>query len=53
MLRWCRENSIEVEVHLARSRFWIPAGPLHVEFLLRWGAVCKNVDGEKDHALGR
>ena len=53
VLGWCRHNNILVEVHLARSRFWIPKGRLHVEFLLRWGSTCPNVDHETDHSLGR
>jgi len=40
-------------MHINRTRFWVPEGREHVEFLLRWGDACKCVDWETDHALGR
>ena len=51
-MSWVNSRDWEFEVHLARTRFWVPHRD-HVEFILRWGAVCKNVDHETDHALGR
>jgi len=52
VVSWVNSRDWEFEVHLARTRFWVPHRD-HVEFVLRWGAVCKNVDHETDHALGR
>ena len=52
VVSWVNSRDWEFEVHLARTRFWVPHDA-HVEFVLRWGAVCKNVDHETDHALGR
>ena len=42
--QWIAHNRIKHEVHLNRTRFWIPEGPLLTEFLLRWSDVCKPVD---------
>jgi len=53
VVAWCSSNDLDYEIHLARTRFWVPRGRLLTQFLLRWGTVCTNVDGEKDHSLGR
>jgi hypothetical protein len=42
--QWIAHNGITHEVHLNRTRFWIPEGPLLTEFLLRWADVCDPVD---------
>ena len=52
VLNWVSSRDFKLDIHINRTRFWIPHED-HVEFVLRWGAVCKNVDGETDHALGR
>ena len=53
VIRWLKQHDIPIECHLARTRFWIPAGTKYTEFVLRWGDVCPNIDHETDHALGR
>jgi hypothetical protein len=52
VINWLRRNNIRAEVHLNRTRFWIPYGPELLEFLLTWGSVCPRVDDETDHVLG-
>ena len=52
VINWIRRNNIRAEVHLNRTRFWIPYGPELLEFLLTWGSVCPRVDDETDHMLG-
>ena len=53
VVKWVIARGYEMDMHINRTRFWIPAGREHVEFILRWGAVCTNVDHETDHAVGR
>jgi hypothetical protein len=52
VINWLRRNNIRAEVHLNRTRFWIPYSPELLEFLLTWGSVCPRVDDETDHMLG-
>lgn len=52
VINWIKRNNVRAEVHLNRTRFWIPYGPELLEFLLTWGSVCPRVDDETDHALG-
>ena len=52
VINWLRRNNIRAEVHLNRTRFWIPYSPELLEFLLTWGSVCPRVDDETDHVLG-
>jgi len=33
---WVQERGLEYEVHLNRTRFWVPKGPMATEFFLRW-----------------
>jgi hypothetical protein len=40
-LEWVVKHEIKWEPHLNRTRFWIPEGPLHTEFLLRWSQHCE------------
>ena len=53
VIGWLKRRGYTLEYHMSRTRFWIPKGFAHTLFLLRWGAVCTNVDHETDHALGR
>ncbi len=46
--KWIAHNNIPHEVHLNRTRFWIPTGPLLTEFLLRWADVCPRVEATED-----
>jgi len=41
-----------VEVHLNRSRFWVPNSSLLTEFLLRFADCCVEVDATLDLATG-
>lgn len=52
VINWIKRNNVRAEVHLNRTRFWIPYGPELLEFLLTWGSVCPRVDDETNHALG-
>lgn len=48
--QWTADNRLPVELHLNRTRFWVPAGPLLTEFLLKWYDVCKEVKRKgKEH----
>ena len=40
---WLQEHTIKYELHLNRTRFWVPDGSMLTEFLLKWGNVCPSV----------
>jgi hypothetical protein len=50
---WVSNNNLQFEMHLNRTRFWVPDGPLHTEFLLRYSTICPEVDPNEDLQLGR
>jgi hypothetical protein len=33
---WIILRELKYEVHLNRTRFWVPKGPMATEFFLRW-----------------
>jgi len=36
ILRWVEVRNFQIEIHLNRTRFWIPEGQVLTEFLLRF-----------------
>lgn len=52
VFKWIYDNALEVDVHLNRTRFWVPEGPLLTEFLLRYAHCCPIVDETLDSATG-
>lgn len=38
------DHKLDREVHLNRTRFWVPEGPVLTEFLLRFSESCPLVD---------
>ena len=53
VLDWIKENKIECEAHLNRTRFWIPEGPQLTWFLINWADVCPAVDKDEDYLTGK
>jgi hypothetical protein len=47
-----RDHSLKVEVHLNRTRFWVPLGQVHTQFALQFGDCCPLVDDSLDLATG-
>ena len=47
-----REHAFTLEVHLNRTRFWVPEGSVLTEFLLRFGDCCPYVDESVDLITG-
>jgi hypothetical protein len=44
VLEWITQHDLVYEVHLNRTRFWVPTnGPLYTEFALRFAAICFTV----------
>jgi hypothetical protein len=41
---WITENDIQYEMHLNRTRFWVPDGPTTTEFLLKFIHCCNEVE---------
>ena len=41
---WMIENDIVWEMHLNRTRFWVPEGPVLTQFLLKFIQCCPEVD---------
>jgi hypothetical protein len=38
------DNKFTMEVHLNRTRFWVPLGSVYTEFALRFGDCCPRVE---------
>jgi len=37
VMQWVQDRELEYEVHLNRTRFWVPKNtPVSTEFMLRW-----------------
>jgi hypothetical protein len=47
------DHKLAVEVHLNRTRFWVPEGVVLTEFLLRYSECVHLVDESVDLATGR
>jgi hypothetical protein len=45
-------HKLRFEVHLNRTRFWVPEGSVLTEFVLRFGTCCTYVDESKDLSTG-
>lgn len=45
-------HGLKREVHLNRTRFWVPTGPILTEFLLCHGDHCARVDPTLDLVTG-
>jgi hypothetical protein len=52
VLRWITDHKLVMEVHLNRTRFFVPEGPLYTEFQLRFAHCCPLVDPRLDLATG-
>jgi hypothetical protein len=52
ILAWLHANTIRYQVHLNRTRFWVPEGRLHTEFVLRWYQSVSHVVDNEDLATG-
>lgn len=52
VFNWICANNLKSEVHLNRTRFWVPNGPIMTEFLLRYGYSCPEVEPTEDLQLG-
>jgi len=41
VLEWITQHDLVYEVHLNRTRFWVPTNTaIYTEFALRWADVC-------------
>jgi hypothetical protein len=47
-----RDHKLTCEVHLNRTRFWVPEGSVLTEFVLRFSLCCPYVDESVDLATG-
>ena len=50
--KWIRENKIDFDAHLNRTRFWVKEGEEMAMFLLTWGSVCTQVYDDEDLVTG-
>lgn len=53
VMKWVKENNIEFESHINRTRFWVPEGPKLTWFLVKWAAVCPVVKDNEDYLTGQ
>jgi hypothetical protein len=44
VLTWVFQRGLPYEVHLNRTRFWVPSGAVNTEFHLRFADACPRVD---------
>jgi len=51
VFEWIFHNDIQFEVHLNRTRFWVPED-LYTEFYLWYADSCPPVDLDRDLATG-
>lgn len=52
VFEFIRTHELKCEVHLARTRFWVPEGSVLTEFLLRYAHCCSIVDPNLDLLTG-
>ena len=52
VFEFIRDHELTVEVHLNRTRFWVPDGSVLTEFLLRFSECVQLVDESVDLATG-
>lgn len=52
VVNWIRDNKIDFEAHLNRTRFWVREGEEMAMFLLTWGNVCTPVYDDEDLITG-
>lgn len=52
VLDFVQTHNIRYELHLNRTRFWVPDGAILTEFLLRFSHCCTQVDATLDLATG-
>ena len=54
VFKFLETHKLKYEVHLNRTRFWVPeSSTVLTEFLLRFTDCCPYVDPTKDLATGR
>lgn len=52
VFEFIKTHSLRVEVHLNRTRFWVPLGILHTQFVMQFSESCPIVDESLDLATG-
>lgn len=52
VFNFIERNQLPFELHLNRTRFWVPEGAVLTEFLLRFGQCCNLVDPTLDLVTG-
>ena len=52
VVKWIKDNKIDFESHLNRTRFWVKEGEEMAMFLLTWGNVCIPVYDDEDLITG-
>ena len=52
MLEFIQAHDLRYELHLTRTRFWVPEGRVLTELLLRFSECVDQVDESRDLATG-
>ena len=52
VLDFIKHHALACSIHLNRTRFSVPPGPVYTEFHLRFGDSCPLVDPQLDLATG-
>jgi hypothetical protein len=52
LFEFISQHQLRFEVHLNRTRFWVPSGSIFTEFALRFIDACHHVDPSLDLSTG-
>lgn len=52
VFEFIRKHDLRFELHINRTRFWVPDGVILTEFLLRFSECCPQVDTTLDLITG-
>jgi hypothetical protein len=52
IFEFIQHHNLQFEVHLNRTRFWVPEGSVLTEFVLRYSDSCAYVDESLDLITG-
>jgi hypothetical protein len=52
VFEFIKNHALRVEVHLNRTRFWVPDGMVHTQFAIQFSESCPLVDDSLDLATG-
>ena len=52
LISWIQTRGLDREIHLNRTRFWVPDGAVFTEFILRFSGDCGQIVDSMNLATG-